>query len=729
MIINVDKISSCDLPHHFTHSGEIYFNNFKRYFDGGFNPTFYEAFSNIRDVKYKNHTTFYLTDEKTHDQIIKSDKNIIKSDSILSSLDFGGSFLTFKQYDKRKLGELGIYNKRDLYGNYGFENIKSGDTNFTIEFSSDNKCEIYFTFQYKKYYLTVNGNELDFYSKKLELGDTVLDYSYSESSRSIFLFFNTLSSMNFVQKSGDKITLVPITSDNISTIYLNPIKLDRSIRINSNINNNFTIISYNNDNNLIDKLMTNVQNNFLIHRELDDQTEIITLKNQLTQNDIFTSGNNLISSTSIPYFMEEMREYTSIFHDIPNIHDESLDLNYVLYNKEYEINPGENTFTAPTSMLPFLKININDTKFVDSGSFPYTTPKYADRICKKEDDITYDDGQKYLCTWLSGSPLGNEGIWVDRYYYPDLISKKEALENNSTFNITYENQIENLIKNNTSIQQSITSFSVFDKASDLTFEPNKKYIYKRLQAEIFETFTPIEQCGVDSLNYFKNINDKGEFSIYFYFDGENPDWILESGRNKINAGTKISKIDDVIHFEYILFNSSNESYQTFKESSSFTNYKENFIGISVNAKKGTGYYFINNNILKQFAFDPYQFLGKQILFGDFILNDNIKKFNVLEEYIEPELMAIKPILEGRTQIDKIYITLPCGMRNSSDNVEYIRSICNNQSFKSNDFNVIIRNLDVSDQIKQDIDSNIYSKIKNITPVTSNINKIYYDEYD
>jgi hypothetical protein len=728
VVTSINKISSCETPALSSKTNNIIFKKFGRFFDGGYNFTFYNAFSNIRDYKYKNHTNFYLTDEQLMTDVIESSNVVLKADGIQTTLSFGNTFLSFKNADKKALGEIGIYVTYDLYGNYGFSNIKDVNTNFTIELKPENKCEIYHTNNYKKYYLTVVNNNLNFYDKKLNAGDTIFDYIYSREKKSIFLFYNSLTAVNFVRKLNNQIVLTPITNVNKDTVYLNPVEIEKDIYIDFDTNDNFTIISYDESNKISEKeLMKDIKNNFILHRENDDETGIIILKNQLAQEDLFTSGNNLISSSSIPYFMEEMRNYTSIFNDIDSVSDETLMLNYVFYNKAYEINPGQNFFMSPDSILPFLTLNINDSKITNCGAFPFPYPKYADKIYKKEDDIKYQDGQKYLCTWLSGSPLNKESVWVDRYYYPDLIEKAQALEGKNTFNFTYEDQIENLIKNNTSIQQSITAFGVFDKKSDLTFESNTEYIYERINVEKFEiSENKVDECDVDFLNYFKLINEEGKFSVYFYFDGDSSNWVFESNRNKVDAGLRIIKNENDIKFEYRLFNTSNETFQIFESVSGFDRLKENFVGVAVDATNGVGYFFLNNNIVSIFNFSSYQYLNKQIIFGDFVKNLKIKNLNIYREYFEPELMAIQPILNGKKIIDKIFVTLPCGMRNSSDNVEYLQSICTNQSYKSNNFNVIVSDINFGEDIKREINQIIERDINKITPINTQINKIYYE---
>jgi hypothetical protein len=44
----------------------------------------------------------------------------------------------------------------------------------------------------------------------------------------------------------------------------------------------------------------------------------------------------------------------------------------------------------------------------------------------------------YLCSWLYKKNPESAPIWLDRYYYPDIISRKEALKGD-TYNQSFEN--------------------------------------------------------------------------------------------------------------------------------------------------------------------------------------------------------------------------------------------------------------------------------------------------
>ena len=722
----------------------IIFKKYTRYFDGGYTLNFYNALSGVNDYKFKNYTNFFLTRNTKINDIIESDFDVLKSDSIMTNLNFGGNYLIYKEPNQKQLGLSGIYTEYDYYGNYGFSsNNQSLSANFVIEFKDDNICNIYYYNNYKKYYLYRNSdNILNFYTENLGLTAKDFRYIYSRNNKAISLFQNISNKPYFLKNTKNILTLSEMTSANKILVYNNPIYLSRDIYTNFEVNNNTTFVEYDTDNTISnDGIIKDLKNNFLLHRE-NNSTDIIVLKNQLTQEDTFTSGNNLLSSQTIKYFSDNMRNYTSIFSDINSEKDESLNLNYVFYNKSYKIIPGKNTFIAPDNMSPFSQININDTKFVNCGAFAYPTPEYADKVYRLDTTINYTDGQTYLCTWLSGSPLSNEKVWVDRYYYPDFIDKSDALINKNTFNITYENTIEQLVKNNTLNQASISSFSIFDKKSDMVFLPGKKYIYERIQSvgliENTIEITPCQNLNLlnNSINYFKQINDIGKFTVLFYFNGDMNNWTLKSKRNNKNGGLKIEKNSENIIFEMNLYDPSLDEILSFRKKSSFKPLQKNFICCSINVITGEGYFFLNNQIIDFFNFGKNRFYTKKILFGDFFVdNDDIFKipqskiqnFQLLNSYSEPELAFILPILNGVTEINNIYITLPCGMRNSSDNIELLQSACNNQTYKSNAANIYLKNININDDVKKKVENKIIKNIERFVPITTELNTINFIE--
>ena len=87
------------------------------------------------------------------------------------------------------------------------------------------------------------------------------------------------------------------------------------------------------------------------------------------------------------------------------------------------------------------------------------------------------------------------------------------------------------------------------------------------------------------------------------------------------------------------------------------------------------------------------------------------------------LAFITPILDGESVIDPITVTLPCGMRNSTDTVEYLQSVCNNQAYKSNFVNIFIKNVELEDSDMEGLRTRITSEIVDRSPLTTEINNL------
>jgi hypothetical protein len=401
-------------------------------------------------------------------------------------------------------------------------------------------------------------------------------------------------------------------------------------------------------------------------------------------------------------------------------------------------------------MYPFEQLNINDTKFIDNGSFAHVSPEYADKIYHISDDITLNaNSQHLLCTWLSGSQWSDNKVWVDRYYYPDLIDKASALFEIPELLSTYDSYIETLIYKNSNIYDSCKFQKFFDKKSDLIFKPNQQYLYSRINqtnSEILSTF--YENSVVDIINYFKNINESGEMSLGFTFFCDESNWVIESDRNDINSGLRLTKNGYVLKIEYDIYDSTSFSYDKTEYSWSrhsktinLIPLKTNFLYIGIDSKTKSSYFFVNNLTVYTFKLPTYQLYIKQLLYGDFYLllddmklklddnQDTISNIVILDKYIPPEIINIYNNVFNISKSDDIYITLPCGMTNNSDKIELLNSICNGSIFKSNFIDINIKNLNISNtNILNGISNSINSTLEYWIPANTTLNTINFTNY-
>jgi hypothetical protein len=170
--------------------------------------------------------------------------------------------------------------------------------------------------------------------------------------------------------------------------------------------------------------------------------------------------------------------------------------------------------------------------------------------------------------------------------------------------------------------------------------------------------------------------------------------------------------------------------------------KDNFVCVSLNVKTGEGYFFVNDTIIENFTIPIYEYLIKQILYGDFFLeytensnsiktnaflvSDQISNIQVSSEYTSPDIAFSLAVANFNLNIDDIVITLPCGMRNSSDNIDLLQSICGSSMFKSNNVNILIKNLNISnDSVLNGLKDSISTNITNYIPANTNIKNIQF----
>ena len=303
---------------------------------------------------------------------------------------------------------------------------------------------------------------------------------------------------------------------------------------NLKINNHWVSYStYGEQNNLNineKKSYKNVYNNFLFSvpfktiTETDADYSTLQLKNQLTPEYEQSRAN------PFPFYRDcDHREYDKIFSGTNQIQGTNqLSLGYNSYVSIVDLPPDQITyFNAPQDMYPVKKININDSGLIEAGAIGGDSPIVSDKIFKKAADYKYntpygaptdEESGVWLCSWLKTNigtdwdprPTykinvivnyenktykclienqnvkpdldkniwehirGGEPVWVDRYYNPEYYSAEEALKVEGQY-YDYTSKFEYIIQKFNAEQEY-----VFDKRSDLTFEPGSLYAYYRI---------------------------------------------------------------------------------------------------------------------------------------------------------------------------------------------------------------------------------------------------------
>ena len=382
-----------------------------------------------------------------------------------------------------------------------------------------------------------------------------------------------------------------------------------------------------------------------------------------------------------------------------------------------------------------------------------------------DDNTDKSENVTYLCTWLSGG-VGERGTWVDRYFYPDLVSKEEALAGVASFNETYDETVENLIMTNSSLKTSVTERYYFDKKSDLIFEPSKRYKYIRVAKDNFTQKSPTNFCDVSTVdrtitNYFSTINKNGGFGLGFTVQNDIGDFYIESERNAINGGIRFDKKGKKCKFTYKFFDNSTDGISlsaridqtSFEYDFEIDLFEKNNIFITFDAILGEGRLYLNSVELFNFELNAFQMYTKRLLFGDIFvyytdINNAQQNVEILRNAASPEedriaidnlYLALEPLNENErlafllssnlNDIQDITISLPCGMRNLTDNINLVNSINTNLKHKSNVVDINIKNLNITNEsIQNEVKNILLTNINNAIPKTTSINDVKFVNY-
>tara|TARA_R100001594_G_scaffold24155_2_gene47321 strand:- start:19362 stop:21749 length:2388 start_codon:yes stop_codon:yes gene_type:complete len=768
-------------------------DQFYRTYPGGYRFNFITALSGTQSFKNLNFTNFYLSNEYKLDNVTTFTGGRVIPEKIFSTLNFAADapgYLNFNIADASNFREVGNTYEAGYYGYPGITtNIADAD-NIEIQLIDTFTCRVAFLVNNFRYYLIVSdenigqGRRVDLQKKvifagenKIPLSAANLEYSIIKSGVDTTSDFICLFSQKFLfpedkdSESGKYIlvsdgqTLIAeriAPTEKVDALWLpgKAIKLGGEIDLTIPSPYNTSFVTYNKAGNKVDtdKSNFNLPSNYLLHSSSNStkpKFDILNLKNIANNYDEYVSSNNLLSSSDTnPLYVEGLRKYTSIFSDIDSEKNEVLALNYVYNNFNVKIKPGSTIFQTPSSLNPFTQININDTKFVDSGAFCFTQPFLSDRVYHLDDeDGVKDLDATYLCTWLSGG-LGERGVWVDRYFYPDLTSKEEALSTNGSFNITYDLLVEELIQNNSTLKTSVEKKYIFDKKSDLVFEPNTRYRYERLDKDELEKRRPVNFCEGAELtdrvnNYFRVINDNGGFALGFNIKSNSSAFTIRSKRNDINGGFQlIKKSNGDLSFSFNIFDNSPEPpvLVSFSKNIPLNQFVNNTVFLSFDGIRGECTLYVNSEVVFSFNVKAYQMLNKMILFGiiEIVGSDGVAE-RLLNPNPDPNLyiddiyLTLSPLSEEEeisgvftqnlNEIQDITISLPCGQRNLTDTIATVNSIGTNLKHRSNVVDINVKNLNIQDSgITEEVRTLLLNNITSSLPETTTINDVNFINY-
>lgn len=497
-----------------------------------------------------------------------------------------GSWLYFgKNYE---LFDITV-SKVDALLTYGKPDKDYSNYIFYLEFLDENTCRISHTFGDLTFYLcagedkvvkflkkpeddsdkfvyTIDKNIIRFYKK-------VLHKKYNEAG-DVVKTYHGFYSLG-VERTEDNTTgELKLFDDNYEDSNVFAFIHDSSLNFNFYVDTSW--VGYDRSKYISsisrDRSATGLATQSLIHHQYnkDDSFNFVPLKNNLSYRGNTIRGANLVTS-DFNYPDVDFRTYSALHTGFNQEKGtDTITLSYVFNDQEYEVKDGEDIFFTIHErgeesnylepLWPYKYININDTKFIKNGAFGSNVPFFADKIKKLQGAKSYvvdSDGKRstpnngvYLCSWLYRKNNEGEPIWLDRYYYPDMIEREKALKGVSQFETSYETSFDNILdKNYTTddfIKKEIYKNTYIDKVSDLIIEPANTYLFQRLSSEMVnEVLENIEPNLIKnaSLRTVKNQVDK-DIDLWdeYTFDNENYRKIHYSAwknTNSINLNTDI----------------------------------------------------------------------------------------------------------------------------------------------------------------------------------------------
>jgi hypothetical protein len=507
------------------------------------------ALEGAKDVKTNNYSSFYMTDKsKLTDFVTVSSLAANTSKSITTKLGFkqpGNQpdlyFYIFNTNgesqtdDQKSLGLVNLPEDNTFKNNYFFE----------IEALDNNLCRIKHNNGLYDFYLNWNAtySSFVFYQSvddykdiSTERGDVFRYTLDSDGYLQLYKLNNGV--LNIVTNVEGVITLQPFVVGSLNRGASNLINIDYSLDDNKQFTNN-SFVSYDitrASNLIIDSEVssTNLDSQYMFVSNYNtisaDKMPInyLTLDTNRSEFNYIKRGSNMTDAED--GIDPTIREYNNIYSGVNQEKGlEKLTLNYQFYDKDVFIENGSDTvFTAPSSIYPFDKLNINDSAFANNGSFAGPTPTLADKVYVKRIDTTQYDNGRFLCTWLSGSDLNAGGVWVDRYYYPDKITKLAALSATARYRTALNDSVDGI---NTGVVDSVLAKEkFFDKKSDVAIEPNVKIKYERIGNADIQAIVDASSPLVSAYDgYFSSKTVRGETENIcnefvgrdFTFDGTN----------------------------------------------------------------------------------------------------------------------------------------------------------------------------------------------------------------
>lgn len=572
----------------------------------------YDVFKDIVDFKTNNYSNLFLIDKQRNSdwlepQIRQKDKFNSLATTVswysgnVNNQNEKGSWLYFsKNYQMFDINVKSV----DAIVTYDRPEQDYSNYIFYFQILDDNLCRIAHTFGDLTFYLSVQQDQTIHFVKQptddkqkfiylmdgqmVKLYKRVKHHEYNEVGQVIDTK-QRLYLLGIKRNENKEAALVLHSNTNLDSAdiitYITNNLLDFDFYVDS------SWVSYDRSKYISSinakKSAYNLQTQALIHHQYnkDKGFNFVPLKTNQTYKGNTIRGNNMTYSDQF-YPDVDYRTYTSIQSGLNQEKgNDNITLTFNFTDQEYTIQEGDDLFfTIPEKSLeetngldplwPYKYININDTKFVKNGSFGSNVPFFADKVKKMQGAKTIvkdEDGNSlspnngtYLCSWLYKKNHQSTPIWLDRYYYPDIISRKQALQGISKFEQSFQNIIDkNYIKEVPKLEGDVSDDQIssyqeqvktvrdikgkihrntyFDKVSDLVIEGGNTYRYHRISNDMLNQVNEnlLKNQIVKGKNRARkevNLEDLFYFNNQDYYKLNYKDW---NKTNAINFNTDI----------------------------------------------------------------------------------------------------------------------------------------------------------------------------------------------
>lgn len=407
---------------------------------------------------------------------------------------------------------------------------------FDIQFLSDKLCKIshenenitrYLTLDYLGGLVFAKDAKTDYL---YDLSPQIFYYVYDRATDSIVFLKNVNDVVKYIIYSGDTQNVAlgdPLTAADVPYVSRaifkciprneapNNTKLfDPWVSYSKNFKINTQDINENRSYNIVNQNLL-VHNEFYSTTGVDMPVNILSLKNTNTPENFHTRGNPFQSQRS-ELFDEidvDMRSYKKLFTGSNQKYgNDNITIGYEAYSTNITLKKDKVTyFHIPQNFYPFIQLNINDSGLTESGAIAGDHPLKSDKIFKKLSTFkntspfgeVKDEATGYfLCSWLSGNwDINIKPVWVDRYYNPSQISFLAALSTAPFQALKYITLSDCLFAE---VEDILGKVDVFDKPSDLIFEPGVYYAYHHYGPSDVQKY-------IDSLSVYSVQKDFGKY--------------------------------------------------------------------------------------------------------------------------------------------------------------------------------------------------------------------------